>query len=82
MVLGFFMAVDERLEEVCFRDRQRLRPGAHLLYVFLKRFSFLEDVLDGAVELCLGLCSLLALLKEAPRLFLSFACLGEGLTAS
>ena len=49
----------------CFRGRQRLLPHGHL---------------DGAVEVCLGLCGFLVLLLlEAPRLFLSFTRLGQGL---
>ena len=51
----------------------------HSLHVFLERFSFRESVLDGAIEQCLGLCSLLALqFVEQPCLFLSFACLCQG----
>ena len=57
MSLSFFLAVEERLEKVCFRGRQRLRPHGHRLYVLLQRFGFLKGVLDGAVKDCLGLCA-------------------------
>ena len=50
MSLRFFLAIEERFEEVCFRGRQRLHPHGHRLYVLLQRFSFLKGVLDGAVE--------------------------------
>ena len=80
VVLGCCLAVEEHLEEVCLRGRQRLCPHGHRLYVFLKRFSFLKGVLHGAVEQCLGLCGLLALLLvEPPRPILSLTHLGEGL---
>ena len=78
--LRFFLAVEERLDEICLRGRQRFRTHGHRLHVFLKRFSFLKSLLNGVVEYRLGRGSLVALLLvEAPRLVLSFACLGKGL---
>ena len=55
MFLRFFLAVEGRLEEISVCGRQRLHPHGHRPYMFLKRFSFLKGVLDGAVEHCLDL---------------------------
>ena len=57
--LRFFLAIEERLEEVCLRGRQRLRPHDHGLDVFLERLVFCKSVFDGAVEDRLGFCGLL-----------------------
>ena len=76
--LCFFLVVEERLEEVSVCGRQMLRPHGHNLDVFLERFNFPTGVLDGAIEHCLGLRGLLALLLvETPRLLLPFACLSS-----
>ena len=77
MPLCVFLAVEDGLEEVCLRRRQRLRPQCHGLYEFLKRFSFLKGVLHGAVEQRLSRGSIVALLLvEAPRLLLIVRVLG------
>ena len=55
----FFLAFEERLEEVCLRGRQVLRPHGHGLDVFLERFGFCKSVFHGAVEDRLGFCGLL-----------------------
>ena len=39
MSLRFFLAIEERLEEVCIRDRQRVRLMVTGLYEFLQRFG-------------------------------------------
>ena len=59
VLLCFFLAIGERLEEVCLRGRQRIRPHGHGLDVFLERFGLCESVFDGAVEDRLGFCGLL-----------------------
>ena len=59
VLLCFFLAFDESLEEVCFRRRQGLRPHGHGLDVFLGHFVFCKSVFDGAVEDRLGFCGLL-----------------------
>ena len=41
--LCFFLAIEERLEEVC-RGRRGLRPHGHGLDVFLERFVFCKSV--------------------------------------
>ena len=64
--LRFFLSVEERFEEFSLRGRQGLRPHGRGLDVFLQRFGFLKGVL------------LAFLLEKAPRLFLSFTRLGEG----
>ena len=62
--LCFCLAIEERLEEVCLRGRQGLRPRGHGLDVFLERFGFCKSVFDGAVENRLGFCGLLTFLSS------------------
>ena len=59
VLLRFFLAIEERLEEVRLRGRQGLHPNVHGLDVLLERFGFCKSVFDGAVEDRLGFCGLL-----------------------
>ena len=59
--LCFFLAIEKRLEEVCLRGREGVRPHGHGLDVFLERFVFCKSVFDGAVEDSLGFCGLLTI---------------------
>ena len=72
MLLCFFVAFDERLEEAHLRGRQGLRPHGHGLDVFLERFVFCKSVFFyGAVEDLLGFCGFLAFFLICdPRLHL------------
>ena len=81
MVLGFFVSLEDRQEEVALREEERVRPHRHRLNGLLERFGLPNGVLCGVVFHCLGFGGFLALpLVEAPRtFFLSFARLGEGL---
>ena len=68
MFLCFFLAIEERLEEVCFCGRQGLRPHGHGLDVFLVRFVFCKGVFVGAGENRLGFSGLLTFFARTKSL--------------
>ena len=60
--LRLLLMLQECLEEVRIRGRQRLRPHCQRFHKLLERFGFLECVLDGFVVYRFGFRSFLAFL--------------------
>ena len=78
MMLGFFVPLDECLEEINIRGRQGLRPHRHRFHVPFTRLcvAFSSFVSASAISLAIGS------FIDAPRLLLASACRDEGLRGS